>query len=153
MSFVIRPAVIEDIPFILQGCQIIEQKSYDVAPKPMTAKRIRDEIFCDAPKGFVIVAEFEDQPAAFMVYSYCFFASEGEGIWVTNFYIDPFCRKNGVGKLMLDELKKRNPDTSGIYGAIARSNTIARHFFSGLGATRYEDYTIYGFENDWGQEA
>ncbi len=146
MAFVIRPASEKDIPFIIDGMRIIEQKSYVTAPSPLTAERIHKEALSSHPRCFIDIAELEQQPAGFVIYSFCFFASEGEGIWVTSVYVDPFCRKSGIGKEFVDHIRKKYPQASGIYGSIARTNNIARHFFSRLGATRYDDYIIYGVE-------
>lgn len=148
---IVRPATENDIQFILSGSKIIEQKSYDVAPNPLTADRLRKEVFAEDALGHIIVAETDGQLSGYMMYSFCLFGSEGEGIWVTHVYLDPFCQKGGAGRMMIEALKKMHPHVSGIYGSIARSNKVARHFFSSLGAERYDDYIIYGFENDWGQ--
>lgn len=149
MNIKVRPANPSDISFILDGSRMIEQRSYDIAPNPVTAERLHKEIFSDQPRAYITVAEVDGMRAGYLIYSFCYFASEGEGIWLTSFYIDPFNRKSGIGKFLTDDLKKRHPHVSGIYGSIANTNSIARHFFSSLGAKRYEDYRIYGFENDW----
>jgi len=148
----VRSATLDDIPFILKGNTVIDEKSYhDAPPNPLNEARLKRDVFTpDNPRAYILIAEVDNQPAAFVMYSYCYFASEGEGIWLTNFYIDPHCRKGGIGKAIHDHMKILHPTTSGIYGAIASTNTIARHFFSGTGAVRYTDYIIYGNENDWG---
>lgn len=144
-----RSASLTDIHFILSGNQIIDQKSYDhEPPNPLTVDRLKSDVFSDKPRCYIDVAEMDGQLAGFIMYSFCYFASEGEGIWVTNFYIDPFCRKKRLGKLFVQYMKDKYPHSSGIYGAISRGNNIARHFFTGMGATRYDDYIIYGFEGE-----
>lgn len=144
MTVLIRPAIEADIPFILKGNQIIEEKSYDVVPSPLTADRMRKDIFCDSPRAYIMVAEVDGELSGFIIYSFYYLASEGEAIWLTNLYIDPLCRKGTIGKNMLNAMRNRHPHICGIYGAIAQGNTMARHFFSRVGADRYDDYRIYG---------
>lgn len=149
----VRIATKEDIPFIIQGNQIIDQKSYVDAPppNPLNEARLERDVFSpDNPRAHILIAEVNGHRAGFVMYSYCYFASEGEGIWLTNFFIDPTNRKEGVGKAMIEYMKTLYPNVSGVYGAIASTNSMARHFFSGTGAMRYTDYIIYGTENDWG---
>jgi len=145
MTILIRPATEADIPFILKGNQIIEEKSYEQVPNPLTAQRIKDEVLvADNPMAFIMVAEVDGEHAGFIIYSFYYLASEGQAIWLTNLYIDPFCRRSTIGKNMLNAMRNRHPHICGIYGAIAQGNTIARHFFSRVGAERYDDYRIYG---------
>ncbi len=150
-DLIIRPADSSDIPFILKGNAAVDQKSYEngMAPNPLTAARIQKEILGNKPKGYIRVAEHKGERAGFVIFSFCYFASEGEGIWVTNVYVDPFCRRGGVARALYEKMKQEFPEVSGIYGSVARRNHLAGNFMLGIGAKCYEDYPIYGFENDW----
>ncbi len=120
MSFHIRPAVESDIPFILHGNIVVDEKSHYQAPDALSVERLKRDIFSDNPRAFIDVAELnEGELGAFVFYSYCYYASEGEGIWVTNLYIDPLARKTGLGGALMEHLKSKFPTCSGIYGAIA----------------------------------
>ena len=149
-NVVIRPARLEDIPFILHGNIVVDEKSHYQAPDMLTTDRLKRDIFSNNPRAFIDIATVDGETAALVFYSFCYYASEGEGVWVTNLYVDPFARKTGLGQMLVDHLKKKYPNCSGIYGAVAGKNMLARHFFSKIGATRYDEFVIYGTPNDWG---
>lgn len=150
----IRPAKIADIPFILHGNVVVDEKSHYQAPDALSAERLKRDIFSDNPRAYVDVVDGDDgTPVGFVFYCFCYYASEGEGIWITNLYVDPLARKNNLGVAMVEHLQKKYPHCSGIYGAVANKNTLARHFFTKIGGTRYDEFVIYGAPNDWGQPA
>jgi len=150
-DLIIRPAEAGDIDFILRGNAAVDQKSYEngIAPNPLTSERIRKEILSENPRAFIWIAEHKGERAGFVIFCFCYYASEGEGLWVTNVYVDPFCRRGGVASALYQKLKQEFPHVSGIYGSVARRNRLASDFMLGIGAKCYEDYPIYGFENDW----
>ncbi|MDB5477803.1 MAG: family acetyltransferase [Alphaproteobacteria bacterium] len=152
MVLTVRSATPADIPFIIKGNQVIDQKSGEIPPNPLNEARLNRDVFHPThPRAFILIADVDDQPVGFIIYSFCYFSSKGEGLWLSNFYIDPFCRKSGVGKAMANHMKSLHPEASSVFGAVACVNNVARHFFRSLGGKAYTDYFIYGMENDWGK--
>jgi len=151
-SVVIRPARLGDISFILHGNVVVDEKSHYQAPDQLSADRLKRDVFSENPRAYIDIAEVDGEAAALVFYSFCYYASEGEGVWITNLYVDPFARKAGLGLMLVEHLKKKYPKCSGIYGAVADKNKLARHFFSKIGAIRYEEFVIYGAPNDWGAD-
>jgi GNAT superfamily N-acetyltransferase len=149
-DLIIRPVEDKDIAFVVRGNMAVDEKSYEggLSPNPLTAERIRKEILCDNPRAFIRIAEHEGEQAGFVIFCFCYYASEGEGIWVTNVYVDPFCRRGGIARSLYEGLKQEFSQVSGIYGSVARRNRLASDFMLGIGAKCYEDYPMYGFEND-----
>lgn len=150
MNVQIRPATQADIPFILHGNDVIDQLS-DLKPKRgLTADHIKRDVFGEKPIASIdiVMAYNEDtgqvEQAAFVIYSFFYLASEGNAIWMSKFYIDPFSRKKNIGPLIAKYLFDRYPDCPSIFGAVGFKNKVARVFFSSLGADRYDDFPLYG---------
>ncbi len=150
MNFTIRPATESDIPFILRGNDIIDQLS-DLKPKRgLSADHLRRDMFGEKPIAYGLVAMAHNpdtdrlEQAAFVIYSFFYLASEGNSIWVSKFFIDPFCRKQNLGPTIKKYLFDTYPDAPSIFGSVGVYNKVARMFFSSLGADRYDDFPLYG---------
>lgn len=151
---IVRPAELTDIPFILRGNDIIDQLSGLKSKRGLTADYLKKDIFSDKPIAYAdIVMAYnsevgEVEQAAFIIYSFFYLASEGPAIWVSKFFIDPFCRKMNLGPLIRNYLFDRYPDCPSIFGCVGIQNKIARVFFSSMGADRYDDFPLYGIKRN-----
>ncbi|MDB5477804.1 MAG: hypothetical protein JWM96_299 [Alphaproteobacteria bacterium] len=153
MTITIRPATPKDIPFILTGNNVIDQSSALQSQRGLGANNIHEDIFSERPKAYIDIATLindagEEEQAAFLIYSFFYLASEGSAIWVSKFYIDPFCRKMNIGLQMRDYLFRRYPDCPSIFGCVGVKNRIARVFFAAIGAQRYDDFPLYGVKRN-----
>jgi hypothetical protein len=146
----IRPAKPSDLAFILKGNEVIDSLSGIKPKRGLTPEYIKQDVFSENPKAWIEIVEARNEmtsqiePAAFIIYSFFYMASEGSGIWVSKFYIDPFCRKMSLGPKIREYLFERYPDCPSIFGCVGIENKIARVFFSSMGATRYDDLPLYG---------
>lgn len=128
MAIKVRPAKASDIGFIMRANMIVDEKSEYKSPTILTPDRIKKDILGDNPKAFVDIAEHEEFAIGMIFYSYCYYASEGQGLWVTNIYSDPTYRHQGIARALLEHVKDKYPDVCGIYGTISKHNQTARHF-------------------------
>jgi len=146
----IRPAKPSDLDFILHGNDVIDNLSGIKPKRGLTSEYIKQDIFCENPKAWIeIIEAFSDitgnvEPAAFIIYSFFYLASEGSAIWVSKFFIDPFCRKMNIGPRLRDYLFERYPECPSIFGCVGIENKTARVFFASMGANRYDDLPLYG---------
>lgn len=149
MTIIVRPATAKDVGFIMRANMIIDEKSEYKPPTYLTPERIRKDVLSENPLAYVDIAEFEDMAVGLIFYSFCYYASEGQGIWVTNIYSDATCRHQGIARILLQHIKDKHPDVCGIYGAISKYNTTARYFATHVGAINYDEYNIYCAPNTW----
>ena len=57
---------------------------------------IDKDYFCDNPKFQCLVAEVDGKPVGMILYSYFYWASDGEVPWISQMYIEPEYRKQGI---------------------------------------------------------
>lgn len=148
MTIHVRPATERDIPFILTGNEVIDQLSVHKPKRGLTAEYLREDIFSDQPAAYIEVVDADKgfgslEPAAFILYSFFYLASEGKVIWASKVYIDPFCRKMGIGPALRHHLFNKYPRVSGIYGSVSITNKIARSFFTSLGGESLNSEFVY----------
>jgi hypothetical protein len=149
MTVTVRPATVEDIDFILHANGVVDAQSEYKAETRLTPERLKRDVFSEKPLAHINIAETPEGMAGMIFYSFCYYASEGQGIWVTNIYSGIEHRHKSVARALMDDLKVKYPHVCGIYGAISQHNKVARHFASHLGYESYEEFIMYGSSNTW----
>lgn len=147
MTFVIRPAVETDIPFILTGYQYINRNTPMQTTAQLTPQQIKDHIFSDKPYAYINVATYESEVIGFVFYSLVYFASTGINVWVTNLYVDPLGPRPGissVGKKLIDHILDRHAEVVGIYAVTERTNNAMQRLVLHYGGKVYEDFLFIG---------
>lgn len=147
MSFLIRPAIEEDIPFILKGYQYVTRDNPMQSASQLTAEKIKNDVLVADPKAYIDVALFEDEVMAFVIYSTVYFASTGQNIWVTTMYVDPFAPRPGlssVGKRLVEYIGARFPDVTGIYATTERNNKSMQFLTDYYGGKILENLLFIG---------
>jgi hypothetical protein len=149
VTVTIRPATLEDIEYILHANGVVDAQSEYQAETHLSPDRLTCDVFCDKPLAYINIAETAEGKAGMIFYSFCYYASEGQGIWVTNIYSGIEHRHKSVARALMDDLKAKYPNVCGIYGAISQHNKVARHFASHLGYESYDEFVMYGSSNTW----
>lgn len=71
-----------------------------------------------------IVAEVDDNIAGFVLYSYIYWANCGKGIYLSQAYVESEYRKQGILKMMLQELETREKECNFITNLVGAENEV-----------------------------
>ncbi|MBN8543130.1 MAG: GNAT family N-acetyltransferase [Alphaproteobacteria bacterium] len=142
----IRHAVREDTPLILDFIRQLaeyEKLSHEVIA---TEQTLSDSLFCDNPKGFCVIAEWNGAPVAFALYFYNFSTFLGKtGIYLEDLFVKPEMRGKGIGKSILKYLaqKAKAEGCGRLEWWVLDWNTPSIEFYKSLGAVAMDEWTVY----------
>lgn len=71
---------------------------------------IEKDYFCDKPKFKCLIAEINGKPVGMILYSYFYWANDGEVLWISQMFIEEEYRKYGVFFKLIEKLRKENQD-------------------------------------------
>ena len=71
---------------------------------------IDKDYFSDNPKFQCLVAEFDNTPVGMILYSYFYWASDGQVLWISQMFIEPKYRKYGIFFKLISKLREENKD-------------------------------------------
>ena len=66
------------------------------------------DYFCDTPKFHCLVAEIDNKPVGMILYSYFYWANDGQVLWISQMFIEEEYRKYGVFFKLIKKLKEEN---------------------------------------------
>lgn len=72
----------------------------------------------------VIIAEIDNSVAGFVLYSYIYWANCGKGIYLSQAYVKNEYRKQGILKMLLEELELREPECNFITNLVGNENEV-----------------------------
>jgi len=133
----IRNASANDIPLILQF--IRELAEYEKAPEQAvaTAEDIRRDGFTANPKFRVLIAEWQGEPAGFVLFFYHYSTWMGRPtLFLEDLFVHPRFRDRGIGKALLLRLAKVAVEEGcgRFEWQVLDWNTPAIEFYQSLGA-------------------
>jgi GNAT superfamily N-acetyltransferase len=133
----IRPGTVEDVPLILQF--IRELAEYERAPDQAVATEedLRRDGFSAEPKFQVVIAEWNGEPAGFVLYFYNYSTWQGRpGLYLEDLFVRPAFRAKGIGKALLFYLAKVAVEKGcgRLVWQVLDWNTPAIRFYESLGA-------------------
>ena len=142
----IRPAVKEDAPIILQ--LIKELAEYEKAPNEViaTTKDIEDTIFAEDPKVFCELVEIDGDVVGMAIWFLNYSTWQGRhGIYLEDLYIKPEFRGKGFGKALLQHLARICSERG--YGRfqwwVLDWNSPAIEFYHSIGAVPMSEWTVF----------
>jgi len=151
MSLIIRPAVVDDVPIILQfitELAIYEKAEFEVLA---TEEHFHNTLFSEQPKAFALIAELDGIPIGYAVYFYSFSTWLGKyGIYLEDLYVRQQRRGLGAGTALLKELAKiavKN-DCGRIEWSVLDWNEPSIKFYESLGAEPKDGWTVYRLTGD-----
>ena len=104
----IRPATSEDAGLIVDFIRALAEYEKLAHEARATEADIARDLFCDAPKVFCEIAEWDGEPVGFALWFYTFSTFQGRhGIWLEDLFVDPAQRGRGIGKALLAHLARR----------------------------------------------
>ena len=74
------------------------------------AKHIDADYYCENPKFKCLVAEVDGKPVGMILYSYFYWASDGQVLWISQMYIEEEYRKYGIFFKLVKQLREENKD-------------------------------------------
>lgn len=142
----IRPAVKEDAPIILQ--LIKELAEYEKAPNEViaTIKDIEATIFAEDPKVFCELVEIDGNVVGMAIWFLNYSTWQGRhGIYLEDLYIKPEFRGKGLGKALLKYLARICSERG--YGRfqwwVLDWNSPAIEFYHSIGAVPMSEWTVF----------
>lgn len=121
MNISFRNAKIEDKDFILKANKEINILSglNDSTLDNNIDKDLFEDKICK-----VIIAEINNNVAGFILYSYIYWANRGKGIYLSQAYVKSEYRKQGILKMLLNELEEREKNCNFITNLVGNENDV-----------------------------
>ena len=95
--------------FIIHANNIINNVN-DTEQTNGLEENIDKDYFYDNPKFHCLVAEIDNKPVGMILYSYFYWANDGEVLWISQMFIEEEYRKYGVFFKLIEKLREENKD-------------------------------------------
>jgi GNAT superfamily N-acetyltransferase len=102
-------------------------------------------LFCDNPRLFCEIAEWQSEPVGFAVWFFNFSTFSGRsGIFLEDLFVRPSHRGKGIGKAMLVHLARECVANgwSRLQWSVLDWNTPSIEFYQSLGAVLMDEWTV-----------
>jgi GNAT superfamily N-acetyltransferase len=109
-----------------------------------TAADLDAALFCDDPRLFCEIAEWQSEPVGFAVWFFNFSTFRGRsGIYLEDLFVRPAHRGRGLGKALLVHLAQQCVANGGdfLQWAVLNWNTPSIDFYKSLGAVMLDEWT------------
>ncbi len=145
MTLCIRPARPDEAGLVLT--LIRELAVYEKLPDAVTAPEaeIAASLFCEQPRVFCDIAEWEGEPVGFAVWFYTYSTFSGRhGIWLEDLFVREAQRGRGIGKALMAGLARRCVDEglTRLAWWVLNWNEPTRVFYRSLGAKAQDEWTV-----------
>jgi len=107
--------------FIIHANNVINNVNSTEQTKGLESN-IDMDYFCDKPKFQCLIAEDDNKPVGMILYSYFYWANDGEVLWISQMFVEEKYRKYGVFFKLIENLKKENLDIKIISCATGEEN-------------------------------
>lgn len=107
--------------FIIYANKVINNTN-DTEQTVALEQNIDKDYFCENPKFKCLIAEVDDEPVGMILYSYFYWANDGEILWISQMYVEPEYRKQGVFFELIRKLKEENKDIKIVSCATGNEN-------------------------------
>lgn len=95
--------------FIIYANKVIDQVN-DMNETHGLQSNIDKDYFCNNSKFQCLVAEVDNKTVGMILYSYFYWASDGQVLWISQMYIEPEYRKQGIFFKLISKLSEENKD-------------------------------------------
>jgi GNAT superfamily N-acetyltransferase len=145
LTLCIRPARPDEAGLVLT--LIRELAVYEKLPDAVTAPEaeIAASLFCEQPRVFCDIAEWEGEPVGFAVWFYTYSTFSGRhGIWLEDLFVREAQRGRGIGKALMAGLARRCVDEglTRLAWWVLNWNEPTRVFYRSLGAKAQDEWTV-----------
>lgn len=107
--------------FMIRANNVINDVN-DTAQTNGLKQNIDKDYFCDTPKFKCLVAEIDDKPVGMILYSYFYWANDGQVLWISQMYVEKEYRKYGVFFELIRKLREENQDIKIVSCATGEEN-------------------------------
>lgn len=90
--------------------------------------------FCTNPKFKCLIAELDNKPVGMILYSYFYWANDGEVLWISQMFVEKEYRKYGVFFRLVEKLREENPDIKIVSCATGDENKRMQRILKYYGA-------------------
>lgn len=151
MTLSIRNAKMGDGPLILQFIRdlAVYEKLSDKVVADVGA--IDRALFCEKPKAFALIAEWNGAPCGFALYFFNFSTFVGKhGVYLEDLFVPEAHRGNGIGKALLIRLAQiaKENNCGRLEWSVLDWNAPAIRFYKSLGAVPMDEWTIFRLAGD-----
>ena len=119
--------------FIIRANNIINNVN-DTEQTNGLEENIDKDYFCDNPKFHCLVAELDNRPVGMILYSYFYWANDGEVLWISQMFVEEEYRKYGVFFKLIEKLKEENRDIKIVSCATGDENKRMQRILKYYGA-------------------
>lgn len=150
-NFAIRPAIVADVPVILELIRALA--TYERAPNDVTAteKGLTEVLFGEKPAAEVLLAFENETAVGFAVFFHNFSTWLGRpGLYLEDLFVRPEDRGKGYGRALLIELAKiaRERGCGRMEWAVLNWNEPAIEFYRKLDAKPMDEWTVFRLTRD-----
>jgi len=138
----IRKATYDDESFILKANDEVNMVS-GITNKSMLETNLNKDLFCKSPKFKCLIAEDDGKKVAYCAYSYIYWVNKGRGIYLSNIYVVPQCRRKGIVNFLMKYIQTHEKNVKFITGLVGNENEIMQRVFAKLGAEDVNMLTYY----------
>ena len=104
---------------------------------------IDKDYFCENPKFQCLVAEVDNKPVGMIIYSYFYWASDGEVLWISQMYVEPEYRKKGIFFKLISKLREENKEIKLVSCATGEDNKRMQRILKYYGGVEMKNLKFY----------
>ena len=150
-NFAIRPAIVADVPVILELIRALA--TYERAPNEVTATEdgLTEVLFGEKPAAEVLLAFENETAVGFAVFFHNFSTWLGRpGLYLEDLFVRPEDRGKGYGRALLIHLAKiaRERGCGRMEWAVLNWNEPAIKFYRKLSAKPMDEWTVFRLKRD-----
>jgi diamine N-acetyltransferase len=145
MSLLIRRARRDEAGVVLSLIRELAEYEKLLHEVEATEAMIAEALFCDHPRLFCDIAEWNGEVAGFAVWFVNFSTFSGRpGIYLEDLFVRPHLRGKGIGKALLSHLAKEClvNNWSRLQWSVLDWNAPSIAFYKSLGAVLMDEWTI-----------
>lgn len=145
----IRTATEADVSLLLEFIRAIAEYEKLLDQVTATEDSLRESLFGSRPVAEALLAEWENQPAAYAIYFHNFSTFTGRpGLYLEDIFVNPEFRQRGIGQKLLAHLagiaSERNCPRFEWVALDWNKNAI--NFYENLGAQQLAEWRLFRME-------
>lgn len=119
--------------FIIHANKVINNVN-DTEQTNVLELNIDNDYFCDNPKFQCLIAEFDNKPVGMILYSYFYWANDGEVLWISQMFVEEEYRKQGIFFKLIEKLREENKNIKIVSCATGDENNRMQRILKYYGA-------------------